>query len=65
MLVGSQPPSINSDTPSDTPLNVILELEADESTFGPMPVTGYYLAVGARPEDIQRQLQVLGKQSPR
>ncbi len=55
--VGTEAPSINSDTPSHSEKNVVVEIDGDDGFNESMPKAGFYLVVGVRPRDAEQRLQ--------
>ena len=60
-FVGSEPPSINAEVPSESLKNVVFEVE-DESQFSEsFPEVGFYLIHGLRPDTAMDALESLRK----
>ena len=54
--IGPEPPSINPDETSDTPRNVVLQVESDEGSSVLLPEAGFYWVVGADPDGASQRL---------
>lgn len=55
-FVSSDAPEFNVDKPSQYPVRVVVEVEADEGTAPEYPKIGFYLLPDLSPEQAQQQL---------
>lgn len=55
--VGTEAPSINPGTPSQSEKNIVLETDADDGISDMLPNIGFYVVVGVRPRDTQDRLR--------
>jgi hypothetical protein len=55
-FVGLEAPSINSETPSGSLKNVVLEIDSDLDVSTLLPKVGFYFVMGLSPLEAERQL---------
>ena len=56
-FIGTAPPSIRPDDPSEGPENVVLQVHEEDGTTLLLPQAGFYWVATMRPDDAQARLR--------